>query len=100
MLYSCDQIVGRGSPCPEQAAYRFLWPGYVEQKICESHALKARAIAQAVHIELLEDEPQNLGRLYIPGSVAYLIKLDTPTDEVRHLRTMEQIFRKVAAGKA
>lgn len=90
MLYTCE--AGEKVPCSEQAAYRFLFPGYVEQKICESHALKARAVARAMSVELHGSYPEGL---LIPGDFAYLIALDPVVTEADKVAVaLIQAFRK------
>lgn len=41
--------------CAARAAYRYTWPGRDESFICEEHAAKLRAVAEAMglHLQLI-----------------------------------------------
>jgi len=44
---TCEQV-----ECENPAEYRFTWPGRDEMKVCPRHALKAKAVAEAIGMHL------------------------------------------------
>ena len=44
---NCKQKIGAGE-CPNEAAYKYTWPGQDESVICEEHVGKLRGIALAM----------------------------------------------------
>lgn len=45
--------------CPNDAKYKFYWPGSPESYICEEHVAKLRGVAAAmgIYVEIKELEP-------------------------------------------
>ena len=50
--------------CENEGAYRFTWPGQDEEHICEEHAPKLRAVANAIglHVQIIPIEPALLAK--------------------------------------
>jgi hypothetical protein len=46
-MKTCNQV-----NCAKVAAYRFMWPGWREQYVCEDHADKLRSTANAMGFAL------------------------------------------------
>jgi hypothetical protein len=52
MALNCQQHVKGGFRCINDACYRYTWPGQNEAVICETCAVKLRAIANAMGLPL------------------------------------------------
>ena len=55
-----DVSMNAGERCPRPATHRIFWPGKEPNRMCEAHALHAKAIADAMGFHLVvetEEQP-------------------------------------------